>query len=298
MQPQSFHGLLVIDKPAGITSRDAVDRVQRWFPPHTRIGHTGTLDPLATGVLVLCINVATRLTEFVQNMPKTYRAGLRLGARSDTDDLEGNVEQVKLENPPNVAAIEAALGTFIGGIEQVPPSYSAAKVAGRRAYALARRGRTVTLEARKVTIHGIDIIAFEYPQLDLEIRCGKGTYIRSLARDLGDKLGCGALLESLRRTRVGPFAVENALPLDQEPAVALSRMLPLAAAVADLPRVILDQVCERTLVKGQTVSLPRQQLPVSGNSLCAAFAVDGRMIAVCRWNVERCELSPLKVVAH
>jgi len=298
MKPQSFHGLLVVDKPAGITSRDTVDRVQRWFPPHTRIGHTGTLDPLATGVLVLCVGVATRLTEFVQQMPKTYRAGLRLGMRSDTDDLEGNVQQAEVEQPPDLAAVQAALGTFVGEINQVPPAYSAAKVAGRRAYALARRGRTVTLETRKVTIHGIDIIAFEYPQLDLEVRCGKGTYIRSLARDLGDWLGCGALLQNLRRTRLGPFAVENALPLDVEPAVATSRMLPLAAAVAELASVRLDQKSESDLVKGRTVSLPNQQMPVSGNGLCAALNADGRLIAVGRWNAKRNELSPVKVVVQ
>ncbi len=168
-------GLLVVDKPGGITSRAVVDRAQGWFPRGTRIGHTGTLDPLATGVLVLCVGQATRLTEYVQRMEKVYRAGVRLGARSDTDDADGNVTSVPVTSPPDRDAVTRALQAFLGPIEQVPPAFSAAKDAGRRAYSLARRGQDVNLAPRIVQIYEINLISFDYPTLDLEIRCGKGT---------------------------------------------------------------------------------------------------------------------------
>src|ERR1043166_4448316 len=182
-----FHGLLVVDKPGGITSRDAVDRAQRWFPKGTRIGHTGTLDPLATGVLVLCIGSATRLTEYVQRMAKTYRAGIVLGARSDTDDADGAITPVSDIRTPAAGEVQAALAAFVGNIAQVPPAFSAAKLGGRRAYDLARRGQDVSLAPRTVTIHGIDLLSYGFPQLEIEVRCGKGTYVRSLARDLGER---------------------------------------------------------------------------------------------------------------
>src|SRR5262249_34880588 len=180
MKGSPYHGLLVLDKPGGVTSRDAVDRAQRWFPRGTRLGHTGTLDPLATGVLVLCVGSATRLTEYVHRMPKTYRAGVLLGARSDTDDADGTVTQVAVAAPPDLTAVRGRLDEFLGEIEQVPPAFSAAKVTGRRAYDLARRGDEVVLQPRKVQIYQIDVRGYAWPRLDLEVRCGKGTYIRSL----------------------------------------------------------------------------------------------------------------------
>jgi tRNA pseudouridine55 synthase len=251
-----IHGLLVLDKPAGVTSRNVVDRAQRWFPPGTRVGHTGTLDPLATGVLVLCIGVATRLAEYVQRMEKTYRAGLLLGARSTTDDADGEIEVVAVEQPPERARVAACLQEFVGEIEQVPPGYSAAKVAGRRAYDLARWSRTVSLKPRRVRIHAIDVLDYEYPRLELLVRCGKGTYIRALARDSGKRLGCGALVEKLRRTCVGPFDAAHVLALEADTATARASLLPLSAAVAELPRVTLRAEDVQRLRQGQLVSIP------------------------------------------
>src|SRR5438270_252365 len=167
-------GLLVLDKPGGMTSRAALDRAARWFPRGTRVGHTGTLDPLATGVLVLCLGSATRLAEYVQRMGKTYRTGILLGARSDTDDADGTVVPVAGARAPSAAAVAACLAAFVGEVEQVPPAYSAAKVTGRRAYDLARRGQQVALQARRVAIHGIDLLGFDYPRLELAVRCGRG----------------------------------------------------------------------------------------------------------------------------
>jgi tRNA pseudouridine55 synthase len=293
MHPQDIHGLLVIDKPAGMTSRDVVNRAQGWFPRGTRLGHTGTLDPLATGVLVLCVGVATRLTELVQDMGKTYRATLLLGMRSDTDDADGVMTPVCGAPVPDLAVVTNCLRDFVGETDQVPPAYSAAKVTGRRAYDLARRGQSVTLQPRKVRIDGIDVLAFHYPQLEIEVRCGKGTYIRSLARDLGDKLECGALVETLRRTRIGPFTLGDALPLDTTPAVARARLLPLSAAVAELPA--LELTCEQLqqLTVGQAIPFTGAKSTTA--RLFAVLATDGRLCALARWDPEQHLLRPAKV---
>ncbi|MFO0930987.1 MAG: tRNA pseudouridine(55) synthase TruB, partial [Gemmataceae bacterium] len=236
---RGLDGLLVLDKPGGITSREAVDQALRWFPRGTRIGHTGTLDPLATGVLVVCLGKATRLVEYVQAMSKTYRSRFRLGATSDSDDADGTISPVPDAPIPDRPTVEAALARFVGTIEQVPPVYSAAKVTGQRAYALARRGEEVQLRARPVQVYAIRVLGYDPPDLDVEIDCGKGTYIRSLARDVGAALGCGAYVATLRRTRVGPFHAEQAIALDAERAEARARLLPPTDALAELPRVVL-----------------------------------------------------------
>jgi tRNA pseudouridine55 synthase len=270
--PRPAHGLLVLDKPPGITSRDAVDRALHWFPRGTRVGHTGTLDPLATGVLVLCLGSATRLTEYVQRMRKTYQATFLLGARSDTDDADGEVHQVEGVQPPTLDTLIAALDTFVGVQEQVPPAFSAAKISGRRAYELARGGKEVSLAARKVAIYDIRLLGYAYPRVEVEVRCGKGTYIRSLARDLGERVGCGALVESLRRIRVGPFDLTEAVDLDTSPDVARTRLLPVSAALTGLPRVELEAAQMARLRHGQAV-------PVA-DSLATSATPEGAEIAV------------------
>jgi tRNA pseudouridine55 synthase len=285
--------LLVLDKPGGMTSRDAVDRALRWFPRGTRMGHTGTLDPLATGVLVLCLGAATRLTEYVQRMGKTYRAGLRLGERSDTDDADGVVTPAEGAAAPAAAAVAACAAEFVGEIAQTPPAYSAAKVAGRRAYALARQGREVELPARTVQIYGIDILEYDYPRLELEVHCGKGTYIRSLARDLGERLGCGALVQTLRRTCVGPFTVEDAVTLDADAATVRARLLPPEMAVAELPRVTLGDGEARRLCQGQAVPCARVDGDASAGA--AVFTPAGRLAATAAWDAARRVLRPEKV---
>jgi tRNA pseudouridine55 synthase len=297
MKASDHDGLLVLDKPGGITSRAAVDRALRWFPRGTRMGHTGTLDPLATGVLVLCLGAATRLTEYVQRMAKTYRTGVRLGARSDTDDADGAITPVTGATPPEPAAVAAALAGFVGTVAQVPPAYSAAKVTGQRAYDLARQGQEVTLTARPVQIHGIDVLRYDYPLLELEVCCGKGTYIRSLARDLGERLGCGALVQTLRRARVGPFTADAGVLLDADAAAARARLLPLALAVADLPRVTLPGRELRRLGNGQAVPVPRvkDDLSAEGEVEVAVFDAAGALTAVARLSPAERLLRPEKV---
>jgi tRNA pseudouridine55 synthase len=294
MKPSSYRGLLAVDKPQGMTSRAVVDQAQRWFPRGTRIGHTGTLDPLATGVLVLCVGMATRLTEYVQAMAKTYRAGVLLGARSDTDDAEGKLTPVAVEQPPDRAIVEKIVAEFIGELPQVPPAYSAAKVTGRRAYDLARHGEAVSLGARSVRIDAIHVLAYTYPRLEIEVRCGKGTYIRSLARDLGERLGCGGLIESLRRTHVGPFRAEDALCPNSDAATARAALLPLAAAVTELPRVSLPAEEIRRLRSGQAVSLAGVDVPGDAMDV-AVFDTTGELAAVGKVHPGR-TLRPAKVL--
>src|SRR5215218_8642999 len=236
-----MNGLLVIDKPGGMTSRDVVNRVQRWFPRKTKIGHTGTLDPLATGVLVVCVGHATRLADYVQAMGKSYASRFRLGATSTTDDADGEVTEVPNAKPPTRDEIDAALAGFVGVIEQVPPAVSALKVEGQRAHDLVRKGKDIQLAARRVRIDAIRVTHSEWPWLDVEVDCGKGTYIRSIARDLGAKLDCGGLVQTLRRTRVGPFTAEQGIGLDVTWEEAKAKLLPLASAVTGMPQVLLDQ---------------------------------------------------------
>jgi tRNA pseudouridine55 synthase len=232
-------GILVVDKPTGITSQKAIDRAKRWFPRGTRIGHTGTLDPLATGILVLCLGRATRLAEYVQRMPKVYAATFRLGVESDTDDADGQIVAAGAARMPGVEEVQENLHRFQGEFLQRPPRFSALKVAGRRAYAQARRGREVSIESRLVTVHRLDVVEYAPPFVRLTINCGRGTYIRSIARDLGSQLGCGAIVWELRRLAVGHFDLARAVPLEADEKMACQMMLPIAAAVAELPRVAL-----------------------------------------------------------
>jgi len=295
MKVPVLDGLLVLDKPGGVTSRAVVNRVLPWFPPRTRIGHTGTLDPLATGVLVLCLGSATRLSEYVQLMSKTYRTRLLLGARSDSDDADGTLTPVAGALAPMLATVEACAAAFVGVIEQVPPTYSAAKVTGRRAYDLARRGEEVTLRPRPVRIQAIQVLDYAYPHLDLEVHCGKGTYIRSLARDLGERLGCGALVQTLRRTRVGPFLAEEALTLDADAETARARVLPAETAVAELPRLVLADNDLMRLGHGQTISVTERPQGADGERDTAVFDSAGRLAAIAIFDPQRKTLHPAKV---
>jgi tRNA pseudouridine55 synthase len=231
-------GLLNINKPAGLTSRRVVDHVAKLVRPN-KAGHAGTLDPLATGVLVVCVGKATRLIELVQAQPKTYEATFLLGRQSDTDDVTGIVTEVAVSSEITRAQIEETLPAFCGRIQQVPPSFSAVHVDGRRAYDLARRGEAVAIEAREVDVHRLELTRFASPEIDLVIECGSGTYVRSIGRDLGQRLGCGAVMSALVRTRIGPFHIEDAVTLEQLNRETLDQfLLPPTTALADMPRYV------------------------------------------------------------
>ena len=237
-----LHGFLNIDKPMGITSHDVVARIRR-VAGQRRVGHGGTLDPLATGVLPIALGAATRLVDYLVEDRKAYRADVLLGITTTTDDAEGEIVAEQPVPALDHAALQAALAPFIGMIRQVPPIYSAIQVGGQRMYDVARRGETVELAPRPVEIDQIDVVATQPPHVTLDVVCGKGTYIRALARDLGAALGCGAHLAALRRTAVGPLRIDAAVPLDDlthDPTQLHAHLLPPAAAVAGLPRIDVD----------------------------------------------------------
>ncbi|MDF1700177.1 MAG: tRNA pseudouridine(55) synthase TruB [Planctomycetota bacterium] len=207
-------GLLIVDKPLGWSSMDVVRKV-RHAAGFVKTGHGGTLDPLATGVVVCCIGHATKSVEALMGMQKTYDAKIDLSAFTPTDDAEGEREEVAVETPPSEDDVRAALETFVGEIQQVPPLYSAIHVDGKRAYKLARKGEDVELEARTVRIDSIELLEYEFPHVRVLVRSGKGVYVRSLARDLGKALGTGGYLSGLRRTAVGPYRVEDAVTAER-----------------------------------------------------------------------------------
>jgi tRNA pseudouridine55 synthase len=293
-------GLLNLNKPTGVTSRDVVDLVALPLRP-LRVGHAGTLDPLASGVLVVCVGVATRLIEYVQRMRKTYRTVAFLGAESDTLDADGRVVPVAEPRVPTEEEIRRVLRDQIGAITQKPPQFSALKVAGRRAYDLARAGREVDLAPRTVTVYRIDMRSYEWPRLELEIECGSGTYIRSIVRDIGQSLGCGALVEALVRTAVGPFTLADALiPQDLSAASISVQLRPALEAVAGLPQLSLVDHEVRAIVQGQSAELrsARQNERFSGGEV-ALIGPDGSLIAIAEAERDSGRVTPLKVlVSH
>lgn len=245
--------LLNVNKPPGITSRDAVNRLQRLVRP-AKVGHAGTLDPLASGVLVIAVGGATRLIEFVQQMPKRYRATFLLGRSSTTEDIEGEVTLLPDAREPARDELTAGASQLTGEILQRPPAYSALKVGGRRAYQLARRGDTPELAPRPITIHQFEIVRYEYPEFDAEIVCSSGTYVRSLGRDLAESLGTAAVMSALVRTAVGGFRLEDAWNLDQIAADNLEQaLLPASRAVEQLPRYDLSETETQAVRHGRTI---------------------------------------------
>ncbi len=240
----AISGALVVDKPVGMTSHDVVQAIRNGTGLR-RAGHTGTLDPRASGVLVILVGPAVRLSEYVSASDKRYQAIIRLGGSTDTFDAEGMVTPTK--DPVNVteAQFEEALKTFIGEIEQTPPPYSAVKVQGRKAYEMAREGEEVELAPRKITVHHLEVLEWTPPEVVIDVHCSSGTYVRSLANDLGVMLGCGAYLVGLRRTKSGRFSLRDSVPLRklQEAFTAgnwYQYLIPAAEALGDWPAVELN----------------------------------------------------------
>lgn len=279
---QDLEGLLVVDKPAGMTSHDVVSRVRRLIGMK-RVGHGGTLDPFATGVLVIGVGRATRVLQLVQDSDKTYHALVALGATTDTADVEGSL--LRHANPqhwPGRETVLAALASHVGAIDQVPPVFSAIKVDGRKLYELARAGVDVDVPARRVTIHAIELLAYEPPWLEISVVCGKGTYIRSLARDIGEQLGTGGYCHALRRVTNGPFCLEDAWTLDALSILPVRSEWPQIALHADaalvsLPVVILSEVQSGAWYHGRPVKLTHSD---DAPSMIRVYDADGRFAGV------------------
>jgi tRNA pseudouridine55 synthase len=279
------HGWLVLDKPINMTSTQAVGIIRRVFNAQ-KAGHSGTLDPLATGILPIALGEATKTVSFAVDGEKAYRFTVRWGAETDTDDTEGAVTATS-DKRPDRASIEALLPQFHGEIMQVPPAYSAIKVDGARAYDLARDGETVVLEARPVYIDSLQLV--DMPDADtsvFEARCGKGTYVRALARDMGRLLGCHGHVIALRRTQVGPFEEAASVTMDELMAAGdsgegeqLSRLLrPVEAALADLPELLVSPNDAASLARGQTVLIRGRDAPILSGPAYATSK--GRLIAL------------------
>jgi tRNA pseudouridine55 synthase len=209
----SLCGLIVVDKPLGLSSMDVVRRV-RGAAGGCKTGHAGTLDPLATGVVICCLGKATKCVEALMGLPKVYETTIDLSAFTSTDDLEGERIEIDVAEPPTLEQVAAVVRTFIGEVDQTPPAYSAVHINGQRAYKLARRGEAVDMPTKTVRIDAIDLLAYAWPMLTLRITCGRGTYIRSLGRDIGEKLGTGGHLAALRRTAVGAYTLDIAHPIE------------------------------------------------------------------------------------
>lgn len=288
-----LHGILNLCKPTGPTSHDCVARVRRALQVK-RVGHAGTLDPLASGVLVIGVGNGTRILEYLQSLPKVYRAGLVLGLETDTQDVTGTTVATANAGSITEEAVRAALEPFRGEILQVPPMYSALKSGGKKLYELARQGETVEREPRPVTLYEIELLHFtpgERAEAEIRVRCSAGTYIRTLCHDLGHILGVGGAMSTLEREAVGGFTVETALPLEQlAPDLSL---MPLAAALEHLPSLTVDAAQATRLAHGQFIPAPED----TPNGPLRVLDEEGelRAIAVAHGHGEARLLSPEKV---
>jgi tRNA pseudouridine55 synthase len=297
---RDVHGWVVLDKPVGMTSTHAVSVVKRLFSAK-RAGHAGTLDPLASGLLPIALGEATKTVPFVMDGRKAYRFTARWGEERDSDDADGKVTAISPERPL-ADAVRALLPRFTGTIEQVPPRFSAIKVDGERAYDLARAGEIVELATRPVEIHRIELVEMPSPdEAIFEAECGKGTYVRALARDMGRLLGCLGYVSALRRTAVGPFGEAHLISLEQLSSLChraatgegslADALMPVETALDDIPAVAISQVDAARLQRGQAVLLRGRDAPIFRGTV--SVTVSGQLLALAE--VDRGELIPKRV---
>jgi tRNA pseudouridine55 synthase len=289
----AISGVLVVDKPIGLTSHDVVQIVRKGTNIR-RAGHTGTLDPRASGVLVILIGPAVRLSEYVSASDKRYQAVIRLGVSTDTYDADGRVEATA---PVNVteAQFEEALTHFIGEIEQVPPPYSAVKVKGRKAYEMAREGEEVDLSPRKIQVYNLELLEWAMPEAVIDVYCSSGTYVRSLAHDLGEMLGCGAHLVGLRRTKSGRFTLRDAVPLRKlkehfDNGTWYQLLIPAAEALSDWPAIELTQDQVDAIRHGHRIPAETEL-----NKMARGISEQGELVALMEYDPEAKEWQPKKV---
>lgn len=282
-------GIVAIDKPSGFTSRQIVDKVAKIVRP-AKTGHAGTLDPLATGVLVVAVGSATRLISYIQQGRKRYIGQFRMGVRSNTDDIDGEVTEGGVWTHITEAMLTEAAARFVGTISQVPPQFSAVHVGGQRAYKLARRGETVEIDARPVEVHSIRVTRFATPEFELDIECGSGTYVRSIGRDLGEHFGCGTIMTSLRRLSVGPYHIEGSVPFaDLHEKRLQAALQPALTAVAEFPQRIVTADEILALRQGRTIDVG--SLSATQADLEVTLVDEGRQMI----GIARVETSPLRL---
>jgi tRNA pseudouridine55 synthase len=296
-------GILNIDKELGMTSHDVVARVRKLLR-QKRVGHTGTLDPMAKGVLPICVGQATRVAEYLSESGKAYQAEITFGTVTDTYDAEGTVIRTSSTDALTRERIESLLPHFLGPQLQVPPLYSAIKIQGQPAYKRARAGEALTLEPRAVEITQLRIVDWQHPRLTIDVECSKGTYIRSLAYDLGEALECGAYLTALQRTRSGPFSIEQSLTLEQladaiEQEQIATCLFPADYALQSYPAFYLDEETAQHVLHGNAfhyqLDTATPQAPHS--TLARLYDTTGRFLAIATWDAERVLWQPKKVLA-
>jgi len=305
-------GLLNINKPPGPTSFDIVAKVRK-LSGERRVGHAGTLDPTATGVLPVCLGQATRVTEFLVDSTKVYRAEIELGTTTDTYDASGVTTKTGDISEINREQLESSLTSFRGTIQQVPPLYSAIKYQGKPLYELARAGITVERKSRPVTIHNLDLLDWQPPVITIEAACGKGTYIRSLAYDLGENLGCGAHLKSLIRLRYGLFEIKDAVPLPElEEAFRSGHwqelIHPIDSVLLHFKAVVVDDNAREDIRNGRPLNLedtdtdridnnPKLTVPdkTFTENRCRAYSLDGSFLGILRLDPEKGHWQPQKI---
>ena len=295
MTDPALTGVLVVDKAKGPTSHDVIASLRRLLQLR-RIGHCGTLDPLASGVLVVCLGRYTRLNRWLSGTDKEYEAEIRLGAVSDTGDAEGPIHYQADCSPPDDHSVAQALRNFTGAIDQVPPAHSAVKVAGVRSYKRARRGDEVVLKSRRVHIYAMELLSYNFPRLKARIHCSAGTYIRSLAADLGHVLGTGAYLAELRRLCAGGLGLDKALTLDQVASLSSAGQIEKALvhprqALSELEAVELNEGKLIDFVHGKAIEHPAGTGP---REVCAVFDAAETLFGLARW--EKGALRPLCVL--
>jgi len=287
-------GLLLVDKPAGMTSHDVVDHLRR-ATGIRRIGHTGTLDPNATGLLVLCLDKATRLSEHLTGLDKVYEGTMRLGITTSSYDLDGETLSESPVPALSLETIQTACDKYVGEIEQLPPMVSAVKVGGERLYKLARKGETVERKPRAVNVYEFKVLSGASPDYIVRVACTSGTYVRSLCHDVGQDLGCGAILASLRRTKVGNFSVEDATPVKDfvNQSDVLARLVSMDNAL-DLPQVAIKPSARPALETGSPIATPDLQTPCPVKEGWVQIKTgEGRLLAL-----GLVEKAPFGVVIH
>lgn len=292
MPAEQPHGVLLLDKPEGYSSTQALARAKRFLQAR-KAGHTGTLDPFATGLLPLVFGEATKFARFVLDATKTYRATLRLGVETSTGDTEG-IELARVPVQVDAGLIDDVLARFVGVSDQIPPMHSAVRVAGKRLYQLARDGHEIEREPRRIEIFTMRRVAFRDDELTVDVSCSKGTYVRTLAIEVGRALGTGAYLTGLRRTAAGPFRLEQAVGLEtleaEGPAAARARLLPVDLLVADLPRRDLGEAEALRFTQGQDIGITAGMPPE-----LAVFGPRGAFLGVATCSGDR--MAPLRLMA-
>jgi len=291
------NGIINVHKPSGYTSFDIVAKIKR-ISGEKRVGHAGTLDPMASGVLPVCLGQATRIVEYLMDATKTYRAEIELGVVTDTYDVEGQVIRRSDSSGIAIQQVEDLLASFQGTNQQTPPPYSAVKYQGKPLYHWARTGVMVEKQSRPVEIHELKILAWQPPVVTVEVTCGKGTYIRSLAYDLGEKLGCGASLKSLVRTRYGAFNLEDAVTITQVEAAFHSNnpdilLNPIDCILVRWPKVVASEANAKKIINGDYIDVGKETPPTG--EYCRAYSPEGSFFAVLHYDTEAGLWHPDKV---